>query len=106
MQPGSQPLVIQEPAIRADAAAPVPHVGEVPQSPLSRTTIQSNDLEPERRTDRNTQPTSLSGRMLARAWPSIIRTVKLFFSAEGKELRHVTGIFFRLGFSMVQVSLS
>ncbi|KAG8945904.1 hypothetical protein FRC00_009877, partial [Tulasnella sp. 408] len=102
MQPGSQPLVIQEPAIGADAAAPGPRVVDVPQSP-SRSTIQSNDLEPERHPDPTPQPTSLLGTVHERAWPSILRTVKLFFSGEGRELRHVTGIFFRLGFSMVQV---
>ncbi|KAG8894562.1 hypothetical protein FRC00_008760, partial [Tulasnella sp. 408] len=103
VQPGSQPLVTQEPATGADATVPIPRVVDIPQSPVSRSTIQSNDLEPEQHTDPTPQPTSLSGRMLERAWPSILRTVKLFFSAEGKELRHVTGIFFRLGFSMVQV---
>ncbi|KAG9043587.1 hypothetical protein FS837_009376 [Tulasnella sp. UAMH 9824] len=103
VHPGSQPPTTQERTNHADAAPAAAHVVDVPQSPLSRSTLQSNDTEPEQHADPTPQPTSLSGRVLDRAWPSILRTVKLFFSGEGRELRHVTGIFFRLAFSMVQV---
>ncbi|KAG9036307.1 hypothetical protein FS837_001705 [Tulasnella sp. UAMH 9824] len=98
----SQPLAIQVSATEPPDAARIPPVDD-PQSPLSRSTIHSSVLGSPAAVNPAPQPTPLMDRALGRARRSIAQTARLFFSAEGKELRHVTGIFFRLGFSMVQV---
>ncbi|KAG8919974.1 hypothetical protein FRC01_001006 [Tulasnella sp. 417] len=49
------------------------------------------------------QPTSALRRLWTRGRMSVPHTLRVFFTAEGRELRHVTGIFFRLIFSLVQV---
>lgn len=99
----AQPLAIQVSATEQHDTARLPPAADDPQSPLSRSTIHSGVLGSPVAATAASQPAPFMDRALGQARRSITQTARLFFSAEGKELRHVTGIFFRLGFSMVQV---
>ncbi|KAG8911006.1 hypothetical protein FRC01_005986 [Tulasnella sp. 417] len=80
-----------------EAEMPAGHEVNNPPRPWPGGTIQSPELEYRIPEEPIHQPASLSRR--------IIHKARLFFSAEGGDLRHTTWIFFRLAITLVQVSL-